>query len=297
MDLSKQQMLQLIKDIKQLGTAILGITGGEPMLRTDLEDLVAAAGPEMTTIVFSTGYNLNEARAHRLREAGVGCITIGVESADPKIQDTIRGKKGSFELAIDAIKTCKKAGIYTAIGTIGTRERIQDGELQRLYNLGRDLDVGEIRFIPLAATGNWAGHTEEILGEEELEQLKKLHITYNRQKKGPIVASLAYLESAEVMGCNAGFQYLYIDATGEVSPCDLTPLSFGNATKQPLAKIWKQMEKYFPRTRLTCLMGEIASEIRGISFPLPPAQSKLLIPTIDKDTPLPRVYEKIKKKS
>ena len=133
-DLSTNQILDLIKEIKDLGTAILGITGGEPMLRSDLEEIISAASPELATIVYSTGYNLNKKRAEKLFKAGVGWITVGIESTDADFQDKVRGKKGSLNTGINAIKICKETGIYTATGTIGTREKMNSGELNRIYN-------------------------------------------------------------------------------------------------------------------------------------------------------------------
>lgn len=295
-DLSNDKILQLIEEIKDLGTAILGITGGEPMMRNDLEEIIAAASPEITTNIFTTGYNFTELRAKKLAKAGVGMITVGIESSDEKIQDKIRGKKGSLKLGINAIKLCKKYKIYPAIGTIGTRERINNGELHRTYQLGKSLDIGEMRLIFPAATGNWTGLTEESLKKEELQILKDFQFKYNKNKTGPIVASLAYLESEEVMGCNTGSNYLFIDSSGEVCPCDLTPLSFGNITEKPLKYIWQDMRKYFPRPRPSCLMAEISSKINEDTLPIAPERSKKLIPEFDKNISYPMLYKKIMKK-
>jgi len=294
-DLSTDQMLHLIEEIKGLGTAILGITGGEPMMRTDLEEIISATSPEMTTNIFTTGYSFDEKRAKKLAEAGVGMITVGIESTNADIQDKVRGKKASLQLGINAIKICKEVGIYPAIGTIGTHERIKNGELHRIYNLGKELDVGEMRLIFPGATGNWAGLTDKFLRKEELQLLKEFQFNYNRKRKGPVVASLAYFESEEVMGCNTGSQYLFIDAAGEVCPCDLMPLSFGNITKKPLKEIWREMQQYFPRPRPSCLMSEIASNIKAEKFPISPKESKKLIPEFDENIPLPLIHKKIKK--
>jgi MoaA/NifB/PqqE/SkfB family radical SAM enzyme len=294
-DLSTDKMLGLVEEIKGLGTAILGITGGEPMLRDDLDQIISAAQPEMTTNIFSTGYAFEEKKAEKLSKAGVGMITIGVESTDNNIQDRIRGKKGSLEIAINAINLCKKYKIYPAIGTIGTRERIQNGELDRIYNFGKSFDVGEMRLIFPAATGNWTGSTHEILRNEELQLLKEFQIKYNKKPAGPVVASLAYLESEEMMGCNTGSQYLFIDAGGEVCPCDLMPLSFGNVTEKSLKEIWKEMQKHFPRPRPSCLMNEIAHKISTNNLPVPKNESIKLIPKFDECISLPAIYKKIKK--
>ena len=292
-DLTTNQILNLIREIKDLGTAILGITGGEPMLRLDLEEIISAASPELATIIYTTGYNFNKKRAEKLFKAGVGWIIVGVESTDNIIQDKVRGKKGSLQNGINAIKICKEVGIYTAINTIGTRERINNGELDRIYNLARSLDVGEMRLNFPTPTGRWVGCTDNILKTEELKLLKEFQIKYNKKRSGPIVTNLAYIESEDIMGCNCGYQCLFIDSAGEVCPCDLTPLSFGNIKDKPLNEIWLQMERYFPQPRLNCLMREISSEIKSDSFPIPPNESKKLIPQYNKNSPLPKIHKKL----
>ncbi len=94
-ELSRDQVIGLIGQIKALGTCTLGLTGGEPLLRDDLAELVAAAKPEMATIVFTTGYGLDAAKAAALAEAGLDCLTVGIESSDPLAHDAVRGQAGS----------------------------------------------------------------------------------------------------------------------------------------------------------------------------------------------------------
>jgi len=292
-DFSTNQILDLIGEIKDLGTAILGITGGEPMLRLDLEEIISAASPELTTIIYTTGYNFDKKRAEKLLKADIGCIIIGIESTDADYQDKIRGKKGSLQTAINAINICNEVGIYSAIGTIGTREKMNSGEINRIYNLADSLNVKEMRLIFPSATGSWAGHTDEILRADELELHKEFKIKYSKKQSGPIVTSLAHLESEEMFGCTAGYNFLYIDSTGEICPCDLTPLSFGNIKNKPLKEIWMEMEQYFPQPLPDCLMRNLSFQIKSDTFPLTPKQSKKIIPHYRKNTPLPRVYKKL----
>lgn len=295
-ELSTSQMITLLEEIKKLGTAIIGFTGGEPMIRDDLEELVAATNPEMTSVIFTSGYKLDAARARRFAEANIGGVTIGMEASNPEKHDKVRGRKGSFEEGRAAAKFCIEAGIFTAIGTVATRERIRSGELEKIYEMGRRWGVSEMRVIAPVATGFWTGCVDNMLTLDELEFLKAFHMKHNREGDGPVVASFSYLESAEMFGCNAGFQNLYIDALGNVCPCDLMPLSFGNVTQEPLVDIWKRMEKHFPRPRLTCLMNEIASKIPSDTLPLSPDISSKIMPAIDKNTPLPGIHRRMSKK-
>jgi MoaA/NifB/PqqE/SkfB family radical SAM enzyme len=294
-DLSTNEILKLIEEIKDLGTAILGITGGEPMTRLDLEKIVSACSPELSTILYTTGFNFNKKRAKELYDANIGSIFIGIDSVDTKIQDKVRGKKGSLELGIKALEICNETGIYTGINTIATRERINNGELERIYDLACSLDVGELGINFPIATGRWAGCTNNQLKVEELELLKGIRKSLNKKRTGPLVTTPAEYESKDFMGCITGYQCLFIDASGEICPCDFTPLSFGNIKEKPLKVIWKEMEIYFSRPRADCLMRRIARNIDSDFFPLPPSDSKKMIPKLDKESPYPKIYKYTKK--
>lgn len=292
-DLSTKEILTLIEEIKGLGTAILGITGGEPLVRSDLERIVAACPPEMSTILYTTGCNLNKKRAEELYKAKLDWMIIGIDSTNPKVQDAVRGREGSLELGINALKICHDIGIYTGINTIATREKINNGELERIYDLACLLDVGELRLNFPISTGGWAGQTNQQLMAEELKLLKNIRKRLNYKRSGPIVTTLAEYECVDFMGCNTGYQTLFIDSAGEVCPCDFTPLSFGNIKETPLKVIWEQMEEFFPRPRADCLMREISKKIDSEVFPLPPDASKKMIPKFNEKSPYPKIYKKL----
>jgi len=293
--LSTEQMLELVKQVKSLGTCTLGLTGGEPLLRDDLEEIIAAAGPEMVCIAFTTGHKLDTARAKRLAAAGVSCVTVGIESSNPQDHDRIRGVNGSFAEAESAVQACKQAGIYTAISTIGTREKIANGDLEAMYKLGNKWGGSEFRILAPVATGAWTGCGTAMLTPEELKALIDFHIEHNRQRQGPAIASFAYLESDELFGCGAGFHHLFIDANGWVCPCDLTPLSFGKVTEEPLLEIWKRMNQYFPLPRRGCLMGKLVGKLddQPSILPLPREQSESLCADCLSNGPLPEGYRRL----
>ena len=293
-EMTTDQMLDVIGQIKGIGTCTLGLTGGEAMLRGDLADLVAAAGPEMASIVFTTGRGLDEGRASDLARAGVTCVTVGIESADAVEHDEVRGAVGSFDEARAAVAACRAAGVYTAVSTVGTHERLRDGQLDRMYDLAQEWGVGEFRLLAPVATGGLTGCAAAMLSDEEMRALAEFHVAHNRRRGGPAVASFAYLESADMFGCGAGYHHLFVDAAGEVCPCDLTPLSFGNVRDEPLADIWTRMGEHFSRPRCGCLMGELVGEIPpDAPQPLPPEQSAAICPRCARGAPLPEAYKRL----
>ena len=292
--MSRQMLLDVVRQVKDLGTCTVGFTGGEPLLCEHLEDAIAAAGPEMATLVFTSGHGLDAARAGRLAEAGVTCVTVGIEASEAPAHDAVRQSPGSFEQAREAVAAGNAAGLYTAVSTTALRDRVASGELERMVDLAADWGAREFRVLAPVATGGIAGCAAAMLSANELRQLKDLHIRHNRNRKGPVVACFAYLESDEMFGCGAGYHHLFIDAAGNACPCDLTPLSFGNLTDEPLADIWQRMAAHFPRPRRGCLMRTLTQHIDPAEpLPMPPNVSRALCPPPATDAPLPEGYRRL----
>jgi len=287
--LSTTQTLDIIAQLRAMGTAIFGITGGEPLLRPDLPQIIAAAAPDMSTILFTSGYGLEKAKAQTLQDHGLECVAVGIEAASPQAHDAIRGVQGSFEQAITALRACSEVGIYTAVSTIATRQKIASGELDRLYDLASRHHVHELRVLSPIATGCSAGNQDFMLGSVDLAWVRQFHIHKNLRMNGPVVSSTALIESPQMFGCTAGYHHCYIDAAGNVCPCDLTPLSFGNLTKTSLQDIWEEMGRLFPQPRSRCLMSQIAASIDKDNLPLSSEESHHLIPD-SKGEPLPYLY-------
>lgn len=291
--LTGEQLLDVIAQIKALGTCTLGLTGGEPMLREELPQLIAAAGPEMATVVFTTGFGLDEGAADALARANVTCVTVGIESTRATDHDAVRGAPGSFGQARRAVRLCQDAGIYTAISTVATPKRLASGEIDRMVKLAWEWNVHEFRILSPVATGAAAGREDFMLTDEQLDDLRDLHTYYNRRYGPPAVACFAYLESDEVFGCGGGYHHLFIDAAGNVCPCDLTPASFGNVTDRPLAEIWAEMAEHFCRPRRTCIMRNLAGQLEGRPLPLAPDESRRLIPPRRPGDRLPGGYRRL----
>jgi MoaA/NifB/PqqE/SkfB family radical SAM enzyme len=292
--LNTQKAIEVIQQIKSIGTITIGFTGGEPLVRDDMVDLVESVGEDSSSVIFSTGYNLNKYLAHRLHQAGLDCMTIGIESDSPEEHDSIRGVKGSYETAVSSIMTSLEAGLYTAISTVGSRDKLRQGTLERLAELATRYGVHEFRILEPIPTGSFSGQANEILAPEESQRLAQFHKQWNRRGKGPSIACFAYLESDEMFGCGAGFHHLFVDAVGNVCPCDLTPLKLGNVLEEPLSDIWARMSQWFGMPRCGCFMKQVCTEsdsLLGVKeLPLCRDMSERLCTQLKDESGLPKVY-------
>jgi len=293
--LNTQDAQNILRQIKQLGAITIGLTGGEPLLRPDIIQLVETIGPDTASILFTTGFNLTADLAKQLKRAGLHCLMIGLESDNPAQHNAVRNLLGSFDQAMKAIEFSLNAGLYTAVSTVGSKSKVQEGVLPRIAQLASRLSVHEFRILEPIPTGSMFDQPEEILSPQDSQAIARFHQSWNRNHRGPSIASFSRLESDAMFGCGAGYHHLFIDAIGSVCPCDLTPLSFGNALRTPLRQIWEEMETFFPHPRCGCFMRTLAADPtfreQSAPFPLNPELSRSICNRYPHNRDLPAIYK------
>ena len=144
----------------------------------------------------------------------------------------------------------------TCVATVATKERISSGEIFSFLKFTKELGIDEVTIFEPAPTGNLSFSDSVILGEKERNILKKLHKRANSDQDEiyPRIFSFPYIESSEFMGCGAGFNRLHITALGEVMPCDFTPITFGNITRENIVQIWDKMQAFFKKPHKDCFI-------------------------------------------
>lgn len=282
--LEREQWLHAIAGLHRLGTSIMGFTGGEPLLRPDLEDLIASAsGGGAATILFTSGRGLDKARAQRLRKAGLWALCVSLDHPDPQEFDKLRGYVGANNAARAALQLAQRTGFYTMASAVATREFVEQRHYEALWKIARDLHLHEFRIIEPMPCGQLDGASgDTLLTPQHIATLRDFHVQTNRRGIGPKVCAFNQIESPEYFGCGAGTQHLYIDAAGEVCPCDFTPLSFGNAGRDDMETIWLRMNHAMgDAPRRCCFIQKhhdlVHTTAAGAIYPLPPETSERIL--------------------
>jgi MoaA/NifB/PqqE/SkfB family radical SAM enzyme len=277
--LSTEQWLDVVAQLHQLGISLIAFTGGEPLTRSDLPDLVRAAhdgGAEVE--LFTSGIGLTQEKLDALRDASLWAIGVGLDSSEPEAVNRACGTDKAFDAAVTALDMSQRAGFYTFINAVADRDMVESGQYKRLYDLARRLKIHELRLLEPIGCGRLAvaGH-DCFLSSNHIDELRRFHRETNRFVRGPKVCAFSQIEGPQVFGCAAGTQHLFVDPSGEVCPCDLTPLSFGNVLTESLDAIWHRMNSAMGLPRSICFMKTSAERIgrhaEGQSFPLPPETS------------------------
>ncbi len=290
-DVPTAQMQDLIRQLQDRGAVLMTLTGGEPLLRDDLEALVACADDRSCVIVGTTGEGLTRERAERLRDGGVFGIGISLDSHIEREHDRLRGRKGAFEIAMNALQTAHEAGLYSYVVTVGTTEMMESDGLMPLIELAGRSGAYEVHLLEPCPIGRLQGRDDVRLREDHRAKIFEYQKIVSVREDLPILSSYAYLESGEAFGCGAGLTHLTIDGSGEVSPCQFVPLSFGNIQNESLDVILARMGKYFQRPRCECIGHVLGPRIRGESFPLSTEESiRICAEHLPREHDVPRFF-------
>ena len=306
-DRSKQEVLTLdvlkesIRQAQDLGSAVIGFTGGEPLLRDDLEDIIASVGNRSMPIMFTTGYKLTRERVKRLKTAGLKIPVISLDHYLPEIHDKGRQKQGMYDYALNAIRLFKDEGFYVAVSFVPNKELVSDRkEIFKIIEFFKTLGVNDMRLTSPILSGNLTSKHDRLLTKDNIQTIYDIQRKCSSTQGYPGVFAYDFFEGKDYYGCGAGYTYMFIDSQGNVCPCDFTMMSFGNILDQPLAEIWAGTHEHFSRPGLSCYANKashIIAEKAGESdtWPLNPLKSYEVVmacPTHDKDK-LPEYYRRV----
>lgn len=278
-ELSTDAWLSIVSGLHGIGASIVGFTGGEPLAREDLPELVeAAVTGGASSVVFTSGALMNREKVRRLKQAGLWAFCISLDHPNPADFDRLRGAEGAFDRAVKAIRISLEAGFYTMIGTVATRNLLDENLQEDIYKIARETGVHEFRLIEPMPCGMLAGtEKNNLLTADHIGKLRKFHVTTNRKGRLPKVCAFNHIESPEIFGCGAGTQHMFVDSAGEVCPCDFTPMSFGNAVFEPIETIWHRMNDAMGNPGRHCFIQKnhrLISAHAESGYPLPPDVSE-----------------------
>jgi radical SAM protein with 4Fe4S-binding SPASM domain len=218
---------------------LLIFTGGEPLLRRDLETLIDYASRSGLRAALATnGLLIDERKARKLKERGLSAVSISIDSADAKVHDATRGVEGAYSSALSAIKAMAKAQVSVQVNTTVTKANV--GELQAINDVVRTsgANAWHIFFLVPTGRGNVADLVPTLDYYEALNWLEAVDNARNGFSLRPTCAP-QYRLSEGRKGCLAGVSYAFVSYDGTVQPCGYLPLEAGNVRWQSFAEIWQ----------------------------------------------------------
>lgn len=262
---------ELSRQADELGLAHFTITGGEPLLFPDLDELVAAIDPEKFFIaVDSNCWLLDTDKAKHLKSIGVEKVHLSLDSISAAEHDAFRRKPGSHARVLKAIDASISAGLSVLLNTVVTKQRAYSQEFIDFLEFTKKLGVGVVMMLA-KPTGSWEGNRDVILNSDDLVHVREFEKKYN---------AFTHLVPAYGldMGCIAVKRMVSITRYGEVMPCPWIHISIGNVFDEPLKDILNRGMniRFFGKRMETCLgsvdgefMRDYMSKMDGKPTPVP----------------------------
>ena len=223
---------------------MITFTGGEPLLRRDLEELVAAVAGAIRVrylAMITHGGMLSAERARSLWEAGLNQFNISLDYLDTR-HDDARGIPGLAAKILGTVPRMRAIGIDgIRFNTVIKRSNLD--QLLPIVKCAEELGVGVSFSTYTDAKNGNAAHMVSRDEQEHLEEAIAELLEFKRKKRGVIVSSDHYLEqvprffSGEMHdACNSGVRTIHIDPAGQVRRCPDFPSDFH----------WRDFERYSP---------------------------------------------------
>jgi radical SAM protein with 4Fe4S-binding SPASM domain len=250
-ELSTQQCKKIISSIAKFSKPVLIITGGEPMERSDLYDIIEYARDRGLRVVMATcGYKINDESMARLKKAGVSALSFSIDGSSAESHDKFRQSEGAFDAVIRAAQVARNAKMPFQINT--TISKINAGEIIGIADLVKRLGAKTFNPFILVPTGRGAELDDAVLDPIQYEYLlnELLRIKMKgdidvRVTCGPSFARICQQAKdkglvAESKGCMGGKGFGFISWTGDVQICGFLDVSAGNLVENGFnfGKIW-----------------------------------------------------------
>ncbi|MFM7312816.1 MAG: radical SAM protein, partial [Cyanobium sp.] len=239
--LSAPQWAEVIRQAQELGVSIINLVGGEPLLREDLDAIVAAVDKRLSTVLlFTNGWHLAD-RAAALRRAGLDSVYVSIDAAEARRHDSLRGTPGLFDRALEGLEVARRQGLSVGISATLTPESFAAGELEKLVELARRHRAHELLVFDALPSGRLEHRQDLIDNGDWVERMISSAERWNRDPRTPGVVFSAYISSHRSVGCSCGTSYLYLSPYGDVMSCDFNHAIFGNVCEEPLWQAWQRL--------------------------------------------------------
>ncbi|MBQ2010201.1 MAG: putative heme d1 biosynthesis radical SAM protein NirJ2 [Anaerovibrio sp.] len=250
-ELSTAEAKTLLEQIARAGFKIMIFSGGEPLMRPDIVELVAYAASLGLRPVFGTnGTLITLEMAQKLKAAGAMGMGISLDSMDREKHNKFRKFPGAWEGAVQGMRNCRAAGLPFQIHT--TVMEWNNHELEDLTDFAVAEGAVAHHFFFLVPTGRAKTIEAESLRAEAYEDT--LTRIMKKQQEVEIelkptcapqflrIAAQMGLKTRFRRGCLAGTAYCIISPRGKVQPCAYLNMELGDVRQTPFDEIWKNSE-------------------------------------------------------
>jgi len=293
-ELTNAEGKQLIDQIAEMGVPIFVFTGGDPMKRKDVFELISYAAGKGVQVALTPSATplLTREAIFKLKGAGLVRLGISLDGSTPEIHDNFRGLHGAYARTIQAIEWANEAGIPIQVHSTISRHNAHD--LDNLCSLFEKLAIVMWNVFFLVPVGR--GQQADLLSGEEFEQVfgkiyelshrvsfqiktteamhyRRYLLQHNLEEKrmghghphatpheyepgAPQADAQTRTAGWATRRVNDGKGFLFVSHMGNVYPSGFLPIHAGNIRETPLADIYRNAPIFKALRNTSCLQGK-----------------------------------------
>ena len=276
-ELDTEKSFRFLDQIAEVGSPIVILTGGEPLLRKDIFEIAGyGTNRGLKMVMAPNGTLINESVAAQMFDAGIKRISISIDGADKESHDLFRGVEGAFEKAVRGAYIAKDAGIEFQINTTITKTNLD--QIPAIQELAIKMGAVAHHIFLLVPTGRGKYIADQEINAEEYEKI--LNWFYDQREKTPLqlkatcaphyyrilrqrakkegktVTFKTHGMDALTRGCLGGTSFCFVSHTGIVQPCGFLSVNCGDITKNSFKDIWNTSKTFLELRNFDNLKGK-----------------------------------------
>jgi pyrroloquinoline quinone biosynthesis protein E len=245
-ELTTQQWCDVLQQGRALGAVQLGLSGGEPLVRRDLPELISEARSlGYYSNLLTSGMGLSQAKVKQFKDAGLDHIQISFQDSDPDLNNALAGSKKAFSQKLAMAQAIKEQGYPMVFNVVLHRHNL--AQIESIIDLAVELGADYVELANSQYHG-WALHNrEQLMPSQEQLLAAELVVKNYREKlagKGPALLFVVpdYYENKPNPCMNGwGKMFLTVTPDGTALPCHSArqlPIQFPNVTTTSMNEIW-----------------------------------------------------------
>jgi radical SAM protein with 4Fe4S-binding SPASM domain len=254
-ELTTDQCKKILSAVADFAKPVIILTGGEPMERDDIYELIKHGRKRRLRMVMATcGYLIDDDSIVKLKKAGIEALSFSLDGAGPETHDKFRAAEGAFDAVVSAAEAARRAGVRFQINT--TISKINVDEVLGIAEMAKRLGAYCFNPFILVPTGRGAEIADAVLDAVQYEALlgELLRIKLEGEIEVRVTCAPQFSRVceqakerhliADAKGCMGGRGFGFISYKADVQTCGFLDVSAGNLVENgfDFGKIWLESE-------------------------------------------------------
>lgn len=244
-------LIEVVKKLRDMGISFFNIEGGDPFLTYErLKTICKNIDNRSEIWVNTSGDGVTAERITELKKYNLTGIMFSLHSPEPEAFNKFMGREKAWDNLTSATQVCHECDVPVVFNVCLMKEDFYNGNFEKIMEKAKEFKAVMVQIIKPKPSGAWLGNEDISFSDKELEDAKLKINQYNSKKKYieyPSISAQIIEEDKDVFGCTAGgVDRFYINAKGDVQPCEFLNISFGNISKEDFESIYLRMRNIFP---------------------------------------------------